>query len=243
MMDKKVVIVSGGSRGLGKGIIEYLLAHEFAVATFSRSETEFIKNLDSVYADHVYWESMDASNNKQLKTFVFNVVKKYGRIDGLVNNAGAALEQVLPVTMENDIDHIIKLNVGSVLHLSRYASRVMLTQNSGSIINISSIVGLRGFKGTSVYGASKAALDGFTRGLARELGGKGIRINSIAPGFMDTEMTQNMKAGKKDQIIRRTPLGRLGKVEDVVGLVGFLLSEEARFITGQSLVVDGGLTC
>ena len=119
----------------------------------------------------------------------------------------------------------------------------MLNQNEGTIINISSIVGLRGFKGTAVYGATKAALDGFTRSLARELGSKGIRVNSIAPGFMDTDMTKNMTERKKAQIIRRTPLGRLGRVEDVTGIVKFLLSSEAGFITGQSFVVDGGLTC
>jgi len=245
MNNGKVILVSGGSRGLGKEIIEYLLKKKFIVATFSRSETDFIKELrdGEAYKDNFYWESLDATDYISLKAFVFNIYKKYGKIDGLVNNAGATLEQLLPVTRENDIDDIINLNLGSVIHLSRHVSRVMLNQNAGVIINISSIVGVRGFKGTSVYGASKAALDGFTRALARELGSKGIRVNSISPGFMDTDMTKNMPAGKKAQIIRRTPLGRLGKVEDMVGLVNFLCSDESGFITGQSFIVDGGLTC
>jgi 3-oxoacyl-[acyl-carrier protein] reductase len=245
MNNGKVILVSGGSRGLGKEIVQYLLEKNFIVATFSRSETDFIKELrdKEAYKDNFYWEASDAKDYNSLKTLVVKVYKKYGKIDGLVNNAGATLEQLLPVTREEDINDIINLNLISAIHLSRHVSRVMLNQNDGVIINISSIVGARGFKGTSVYGASKAALDGFTRSLARELGSKGIRVNSISPGFMDTDMTKDMPAGKKAQIIRRTPLGRLGKVEDMSGLVGFLLSREAGFITGQSFIVDGGLTC
>lgn len=245
MNNGKIVLVSGGSRGLGKQIIQHFLDHNFIVATFSRSETDFIKQIseDESYKNNFYWESIDAQDYKALKNFVFKIYKKYGRIDGLINNAGTTLEQLLPITRESEIDAVIRLNLGSVIHLSKYVSGVMLNQNGGVIINISSIVGLRGFKGTSVYGASKAAVDGFTRSLARELGSKGIRVNSIAPGFMDTDMTKNMSEGKKNQIIRRTPLGRLGKVEDMVGLVRFLISPDAAFITGQTFTVDGGLTC
>jgi 3-oxoacyl-[acyl-carrier protein] reductase len=245
MNNGRVVIVSGGSRGLGRTIVEELLKNQFIVATFSRNETDFIKDIsrEELYKGNFYWDSLDVRNNSGLKSFVFSLYKKYGRIDGVINNVGATLEQLLPLTNENDIDQIIKLNLGSVLHLTSYVSRIMLNQNEGTIINISSIVGLRGFKGTAVYGATKAALDGFTRSLARELGSKGIRVNSIAPGFMDTDMTKNMTERKKAQIIRRTPLGRLGRVEDVTGIVKFLLSSEAGFITGQSFVVDGGLTC
>jgi 3-oxoacyl-[acyl-carrier protein] reductase len=119
----------------------------------------------------------------------------------------------------------------------------MLRQQAGSIVNISSVLGVRGFKGVSVYGATKAALDGFSRGLARELGVKNIRVNSVAPGFLATDMTHGMAEARKDQITRRTPLGRLGGVEDVTGVIEFLLSDSARFITGQTIVVDGGLTC
>ncbi|MCX8131436.1 MAG: SDR family oxidoreductase [Clostridia bacterium] len=245
MNNGRVVIVSGGSRGLGKAIVQSLLNHNFIVAAFSRSETDFIKQLkeNEEHKDNFYWEPIDAKDYNSLKVFVSNLYKKYGGIAGLVNNAGASLEQLLPLTNEDNIDEILSLNLGSVINLTRYVSRVMLLKNEGVVINISSIVGLRGFKGTSVYGASKAALDGFTRSLARELGSKGIRINSIAPGFLDTDMTKEMTETKKAQIIRRTPLGRLGDVEDIVGVVRFLLSSEAKFITGHTFVVDGGLTC
>lgn len=245
MNEDKVVLVSGGSRGLGKAIVHYLLEHHYIVAAFSRSETDFIKQCREAeaYQGRFYWEAIDAKDHAALKKLVINLYKKYGRIDGLINNAGATLEQLLPVTGEREIEAIIQLNLGSVIQLTRYVSRIMLGQTDSSIINISSVVGLRGFKGTSVYSATKAALDGLTRSLARELGGKGIRVNSIAPGFMNTDMTKEMAESRRAQIIRRTPLGRLGEVEDVVGLVRFLLSAEANFITGQSFVVDGGLTC
>ncbi|AFJ62574.1 3-oxoacyl-[acyl-carrier protein] reductase [Bacillus velezensis YAU B9601-Y2] len=161
----------------------------------------------------------------------------------MVNNAGLNLDQLLPLTNDEDIDRILNLNIGSVIKLTRNVSRVMLKQNSGSIVNISSIIGSRGFKGTSVYSASKAALDGLTRSLARELGSKGIRVNSLAPGFVDTDMTKNMPEKQKSQIIRRTPMGRLGETDDMTGLVRFLLSPESSFMTGQTIAIDGGLTC
>jgi len=242
---KEVVIVSGGSRGLGLAIVEHLLSHQYIVATFSRTESNRILEIKDgdPNSNNFYWEPVDATNQKDLKKFVFNVFKKYGRIDGLINNAGATLEQLLPVTNDNEIQKIISLNIESVIYLTKYVTRIMLQKQIGSIINISSVVGHSGFKGTSVYSATKAALDGFSRSLARELGHKHIRVNSISPGFMATDMTKNMPAHRMEQIIRRTPLGRLGDVDDMVGLTNFLLSNEARFITGQAIIVDGGLTC
>ena len=134
-----------------------------------------------------------------MKQFVLQVYRKFSRIDGLVNNAGLNLDQLLPLTNDEDIDRILNLNIGSVIKLTRNVSRVMLKQNSGSIVNISSIIGSRGFKGTSVYSASKAALDGLTRSL-QELGSKGIRVNSLAPGFVDTDMTKNMPENKNRRL-------------------------------------------
>ncbi|HEX3333608.1 MAG TPA: SDR family oxidoreductase, partial [Acidimicrobiales bacterium] len=129
------------------------------------------------------------------------------------------------------------------VYVTRAASRVMLRQRSGSIVNISSIVGLSGYRGLSVYGATKAALDGFTRALARELGSRGITVNSVAPGYLRTEMSHGLDLGQLDQIERRTPLGRLGEPSDVARAVLFLSDPENRFVTGQVVVVDGGLTC
>lgn len=244
-MNNKVIVISGGSRGLGEAIIENLLSTGHIVATFSRSKSNFIESLlnNEQFNEKFYWECIDANDTEDIKKFVFSAYKKFGRIDGLINNAGASLDKLLTMTNQEEMSHILNINLNSVILLTNFVTRIMLQQNFGIVINISSVVGLRGFKGTSVYSASKAAINGFSRSLARELGRRGIRVNSVAPGFLDTDMTKGMSEDKKAQIIRRTPLGRLGKVEDVVGMVKFLLSEDSAFITGQTFTIDGGLTC
>jgi 3-oxoacyl-[acyl-carrier protein] reductase len=138
---------------------------------------------------------------------------------------------------------VVDLNLKGTIYVTRAASRVMLTRRSGSIVNISSVVGLSGYRGLSVYGATKAALDGFTRALARELGSRGITVNSVAPGYLRTEMSHGLDEAQLEQISRRTPLGRLGEPRDVARTVLFLVDPENTYITGQVIVVDGGLTC
>jgi 3-oxoacyl-[acyl-carrier protein] reductase len=170
------------------------------------------------------------------------VIERFGRIDVLVNNAGVARDGVLPLFPDEQIDEVIDLNLRGTVHLTRLVTRRMLRQGSGRIINISSIVGLSGYRGLSVYSATKAALDGFTRALARELGGRGITVNSVAPGYLRTEMSHGLDEAQLGQIVRRTPAGRLGEADDVAAAVGFLASDAAAFITGHVLVVDGGLT-
>ncbi|MEN8141403.1 MAG: SDR family oxidoreductase [Thermodesulfobacteriota bacterium] len=243
---KKVVIVSGGSRGIGQAIVEDLLASNCIVATFSRSESDEIKAMRAAdpNEEKFYWQAIDIQESEAVKDFVFTVFKRYGRIDGLVNNTGVNLDSLISMTSDEEIDSVLSINLRSVFQLTRMVSRLMLTKNDGSIINISSIIGgARGFKGASVYGATKAALVGFSKSLARELGNKNIRANSILPGFIETKMTHGITGPRRDQIVRRTPLGRLGVVDDLTGVIRFLLSDESRFITGQSLAVDGGLTC
>lgn len=239
---KRVVIVSGGSRGLGQGIAEALLANGDQVATFSRSKSEFVSQSLEEHPRDFYWEQIDACDGEGLKSFVKKVYQKFGAIHGLVNNAGINVDQLISMTSDEEIDQLLDINLKSSIKLTRNVSRVMMRQREGSIISISSIIGRRGFKGTTVYAATKAALDGMTRAAARELGGKKIRVNSIAPGFLETDMTEEMPEGQRAQILRRTPLGRLGEVSEVCGLVLFLLGPEATFLTGQTIVVDGGLT-
>jgi 3-oxoacyl-[acyl-carrier protein] reductase len=156
---------------------------------------------------------------------------------------GVAVEGMLAVTRRMAIHHALAVNLESAIVLSREVAKVMLRQRSGHILNISSVNGLSGARGMSVYSATKAGLDGFTRSLARELGGRDIRVNSIAPGYLATEMTRELTESRRQQILRRTPLGRLGTIDDIVGVVRFLLSPAASFITGQTFVIDGGLTC
>lgn len=243
--NKKVLIVSGGSKGLGKRIVEDFLERDYVVATFSRSETEFIAHCKRKYMTNntFAWEMLDVMDFKALKAFVFMIYKKHGRIDCLINNAGCTLEQLLPITSSDEIRKVLGVNLDSVIELTRLVSKIMIQQHHGNIVTISSIVGHRGYKGSSVYSATKAALVGFTKSLAREMGSLNVRVNAVLPGFLDTDMTKGMPQRKREQIIRRTPLGRLGTVDDIIGAVRLLTSDDSRFITGQSIVIDGGLTC
>ncbi len=240
-MNSPIVLISGGSRGLGAAMARSLLADGAIVATFSRSETPFVAEMKN--NPNFRWSAVDATDGQALKDMVFALYREFGRIDALVNNAGAALDQLLPVTTDAQISACLALNLESAIRLTRLVVRVMLPKGRGSVINLSSVLGQRGFRGTSVYAATKAGLDGFTRSLARELGGRGIRVNAIAPGFIETDMTAHMPEAQRAMVLRRTPLGRLGQPEDVAALVKFLISDQAAFITGQSLTVDGGLTC
>jgi 3-oxoacyl-[acyl-carrier protein] reductase len=161
-----------------------------------------------------------------------------------VNCAGQAVEGVLASMPDELIDRVLATNLAGTLHLTRAVLRRMLVQKTGgSIVNISSIIGLRGYSGLSAYAATKGGMDAMTRALARELGARGIRVNSVAPGYLETEMTHGLDDVQRQQILRRTPLGRLGRPEDVLGIVHFLLSEASRFVTGQVIAVDGGITC
>jgi 3-oxoacyl-[acyl-carrier protein] reductase len=238
------VLVTGGSTGLGAGIVAAFLAAGDRVATCSRTPTEQTEAWagDPQLAGRFHHACVDLRDAPATAVFVGEVVDRFGGIDALVNNAGVAREGMLALFEDDAVDTVIDLNLRATIRITRLVSRHMLARRAGSIVNISSIVGISGYRGLSVYGATKAALDGFTRALARELGGRGIRVNSVAPGYLRTAMTGEMDARHLDQIARRTPLGRLGEPEDVGGVVRFLCSADARFITGQTIVVDGGIT-
>ena len=238
------VLVSGGSRGLGAGLVDDFLRHGDRVVTFSRSRTERVEQWenDAETRERFRFEEIDATDGDACGDFVKRISAEFGPIQILVNNAGVALEGLLPLFADDDVGRLLDVNIKSVVTLTRQVVRPMLMMEWGRVINISSIIGLSGYRGLSVYGATKAALDGFTRALARELGPKQITVNSVAPGYLRTEMTHGLDPAQMEQIVRRTPLGRLGEVEDVSHLVRFLCSREADFITGQTLVVDGGIT-
>lgn len=236
------IIISGGSRGLGQALVSGLLGSGYSVSTFSRSETEFTKGLAD--SDRFFFSAADVSDATQTAQFVAAAVKKFGRPYGLINCAGVARDGVLATMPEAEIDQLLAINLGGTLHLSRQVSREMLLESGGGVIlNISSIIGLRGYRGLSAYAATKAGMDGITRALARELGARNIRVNSIAPGYLTTEMTHGLDEDQQSQIVKRTPLGRLGTPQDVLGTVLFLMSDAAQFITGQVFVIDGGITC
>lgn len=242
---KKVVLISGGSRGLGSVIVSKCLKLGYRVATFSRSETNFVQELyhQDPENETFLWRAVEGSDRQAIKNLVTEVNQCYGQIDVLINNAGIGFDGVLPLMRTSDIEQLIDVNLKGTIFLTQACSRVMIQQQSGCIINISSVNAIRGHSGVAIYSATKAALDGLTRSLARELGQKNIRVNSVAPGYFESEMVSNLTEKTKQQIIRRTPLGRLANIEEIANVLLFLMSAQASFITGQTIIVDGGITC
>ena len=240
--EQRVVVVTGGSRGLGAGIVESYLASGDVVATCARSSTAEVEAWSDSHPEAFLFQRADLSSADDAKAFVDAVIERWGRIDVLINNAGVARDGILAVASDEDIDVVVDLNIKGTLYMSRLVSRRMLTRRSGSIVNISSIVGRSGYRGLGVYSATKAALDGLTRSMARELGSRGITVNGIAPGYLRTEMSHGLDGGQLDQIVRRTPSGRLGEPEDIARVCQFLTDPRNTYLTGQVLVVDGGLT-
>jgi 3-oxoacyl-[acyl-carrier protein] reductase len=171
------------------------------------------------------------------------VEDRFGGVDVVINNAGVGIDGILSTMPDTDVHRAVTLNLEAAIQLTRACLKSMLRKRAGCVINVTSVVGIRGFSGLSVYSATKAGLDGLTRSLAREVGPEGIRVNAVAPGYFESEMTTRLDDRQKKWIVRQTALRRLGAVEDLTGVVRFLLSPAARFITGQTIVVDGGLTC
>jgi 3-oxoacyl-[acyl-carrier protein] reductase len=241
---RQVALVTGGSRGLGAVLVSGFLERQYAVATLSRKKTAFIEQmLCGPRKKDFLWSAVDACDGEALRDFVTEVADRLGRIDVLVNNLGMAADGVLPTMRTADIVEAVQVNLTAALMLSQACSRVMLRHGRGCIINISSVNAIRGHAGVAVYSATKAGLDGLTRSLARELGPRNIRVNSVAPGYFESEMVKGLTEEQKQRIIHRTPLRRLTRAEDVANAVHFLACEQASFITGQTLVVDGGITC
>jgi 3-oxoacyl-[acyl-carrier protein] reductase len=242
MNQPNVTLVSGGSRGLGLGIVKALLSIGHRVCTFSRRETPEIKELRAAYPDAFMFLPGDMANPETFSALVKAFESQLGRLTGLVNNAAIVAEELLARQNEDDIERLLNVNLRGPLMLTRQAVRGMMINGHGRVVNISSIVSVSGYKGTAAYSATKGGVNSMTRALARELGGRGITVNAVAPGYMETELVAEMDPKHLKQIVRRTPLGRAGQVDDVVGVVLFLLSDAASFVSGQTIVVDGGLT-
>lgn len=239
----RTAIITGGTRGLGQAMVQKFLEDpNYNVITCGRKATEFTAETASRNTERFWFEPLDISKDKDVRAFVASARKRFGGVDILINNAGTAIDGVLPLQSMEQVDSILSINLRGTIAMTKACSREMLTRGWGRIVTITSIVGKTGYRGLSVYSLTKAGLDGFSRALAREFGQRGITANTVAPGFLLTEMTHGLDEEQKDQIIRRTPVGRLGRGEDVAPLVRFLCSDEAAFITGQTIYVDGGLT-
>lgn len=245
MEQKQVIVISGGSRGLGQTLVATLLAEGHIVATFSRSSTRFIDDClaNDPNGATFYWEAVDATDLDGVKQFALAVFRRYGRIDALINNAGIGVDGLLTLMRSADLQRGLTVNLTAAIQLTQSCLKCMLEQQHGSIVNITSVNGIRGHSGVSVYSATKAALDGLTRSLAQEVGPQGIRVNSVAPGYFESEMTSGFSDEVRARIARRTPLRRLGTSEEIANVVRFLISPQASFVTGQIIAVDGGHSC
>jgi 3-oxoacyl-[acyl-carrier protein] reductase len=242
MTRSPVTLVSGGSKGLGLGIVRALLKAGHRVATFARRESAEVDTLRKDYPDSFLFMMGDMAAPESFPALVKQVEARFGRLTNLVNNAGIVAEELIARQNVDDIERLLAVNLRGPLMLTRQAVRGMMIEGRGRIVNISSIVSVSGYKGTVAYSATKGGINAMTRALARELGGRGIAVNAVAPGYMETDLVATMDPKQLKQIVRRTPLGRPGQVEDVVGVVLFLLSDAAGFVSGQTIVVDGGLT-
>lgn len=240
------VIVTGGSRGLGLAIAGTLAGAGYRVIAVARRSTDELTAATEIASTRgggaIEFRPYDLSDVDGLPVFVKNLRAEFGGIYGLVNNAGVGSAGVLGLMRDRDIESLVRLNTVSPIVLTKYVVRSMMVGRTGRIINISSIVAATGYSGLSVYSATKASLIGFTQSLAREVGELGITVNAIAPGFIDTLMTETLAPSQRDTIARRSALHRLAEPIDVARSVEFLLGEGGRHITGTVLTVDAGAT-
>lgn len=237
------VIVTGGSRGLGLAISATLAAAGYRVISVARSSTNALEEAIRTAAEgSVVFRPLDLSELERMPKFVRELRSEFGPIYGLVNNAGLGTAGVLGMMPDAQIERLVRLNTVSPMVLTKYVLRSMMTARCGRIVNIASIVASTGYTGLSVYSATKASLVGFTRSLAREVGQMGITVNAVAPGFIDTSMTDELDELQRERIIRRSALRRQAEPIDVARSVEFLLGDGSRNITGTVLTVDAGAT-
>lgn len=240
----KKAIVTGGSRGIGKSIAIYLAKQGADIAVNYNSSAghaeEVVKEIKSLGREAIAIKA-DVSDFNEAENLIKTAEEKLGQIDILVNNAGITKDALLIKMKEEDWDDVISANLRSVFNCTKAVSRLMMKQRKGRIINISSVVGIIGNAGQVNYSASKAGIIGFSKSTARELGSRGITVNVIAPGYIQTDMTDKLNDSTKEQILNQIPLKRLGTPEDIANMAVFLASDEAAYITGQVINIDGGM--
>ena len=244
LLEGKVALVTGASRGIGREIA-ISLANEGAtvIVNYNGSKEKAEAVVDEIIKAGVKAESIGCSvaDFTGVENMISSVTEKYGKIDILVNNAGITRDGLLMKMSESDYDDVISTNLKGTFNCVRHVSRQMLKQRSGRIINISSVVGLSGNAGQANYASSKAGIIGLTKSAAKELASRGITVNAVAPGYVDTEMTQVLSDAVRENVLAQIPMKRLGNTKDIANVVVFLASDMAAYVTGQVLSVDGGM--
>lgn len=244
MLKDKVAIVTGGTRGIGRAIALKLADKGANIVINYRNsdkEAEELKAILEGKGVKVLTVKCDISNFEDSKNLMNKCKEVFGKIDILVNNAGITKDTLIMRMKEEDFDNVIDVNLKGTFNCAKHASAIMLKQRFGKIINMTSVVGIAGNAGQVNYAASKAGVIGLTKSLAKELGSRGITVNAVAPGFINTDMTASLSEKVKEEASKNIPLKRLGDPEDVANLVGFLASDAANYITGQVINVDGGM--
>ncbi len=239
MLDGKVALVTGGTRGIGLATARALAEAGATVVLTGRDEAKAKEA--AAAAGAASGLALDVTDAKAVSTVVRGVAKEHGKLDIVVANAGIMEDALLGMIRDELIDTTLSTNVAGTLHTVQAAARAMMRKKSGAIVVLASIVGEHGSAGQTVYAASKAAVANIARSAAKELGRSGIRVNAVAPGVIDTDLTSGLTEDTKAENIGKTPLGRLGTPEDVANAIRFLVSDDASFITGQVLGIDGGL--
>jgi 3-oxoacyl-[acyl-carrier protein] reductase len=244
LLSNKNCIVTGGSKGIGRAIVELFAREGARVYYFSRSEAEDAAALASAAAEgggSVKWMAVDVADEAKVNEAVEAVVAEAGSVDALVNNAGITRDGLVFRMSLEDWEAVMRTNLTSAFLVSRAVARHMIKRRAGSIVNMSSVVGIIGNGGQTNYSASKAGVIGFTKSLAREVGTRGVRVNAIAPGFIETAMTEKIPPEAKEKMKAGIPLGRTGKSEEIAAAALFLCSDMSSYVTGEILKVDGGM--
>lgn len=240
----KVAFITGGTRGIGKQIAITLAKEGYDIAVNYRTENEDLLNTKNEIEKlnvQCFAVQGDVSDFDSTEKMIKDIIEKFGRIDVLVNNAGITKDMLLMRMKKEDFEAVIDVNLVGTFNVTKNTIPYMMKQKSGRIINLSSVVGISGNAGQTNYSASKAGIIGFTKSLAKEVGSRNILVNAVAPGFIQTQMTDVLKDEVKEEISKAIPLRRLGNTEDVANVVKFLASEDSSYITGQIINVDGGM--
>lgn len=240
----KVAFITGGTRGIGKQIAITLAKEGYDIAVNYRTENEDLLNTKNEIEKlnvQCFAVQGDVSDFDSTEKMIKDIIEKFGRIDVLVNNAGITKDMLLMRMKKEDFEAVIDVNLVGTFNVTKNTIPYMMKQKSGRIINLSSVVGISGNAGQTNYSASKAGIIGFTKSLAKEVGSRNILVNAVAPGFIQTQMTDVLKDEVKEEISKTIPLRRLGNTEDVANVVKFLASEDSSYITGQIINVDGGM--